>query len=468
MIRVWSYVVAILVIFASASFPASGSYMNGVDGSETLSTMRFMESSNGKLLLFTSDSAESSDVIRIVLDENGTIDIADSWDGTGDDAFVAVCPDSTGTAYAGLTCNVSGPVDQCPGLIRFSETGDVIWAREFVFGSYNSLKDIAVTDTDEVLLLSCKTAEPPPMPYDLSILKVSSSGDLIWNTIVSDGYFNLWGESIQTTSDGGCIITGSQGSTGIENMIIVKLAADGSLQWNKEFSSSSYIEGKYVFECSDGYLIFGFAPYMTYQTRIYKLGFTGDLIWSREISSPGRYLRPYCVARMGNEDLIVSSMITTSTSEYIPAVIKMNSDGEDIWAVELTDSANVDLQSLQDSIALQNGEYLVTGRCKLSTEPIPEMLMFSLNADGTIPGCSHLNEISLDNVDITESLFGFTRTMTLTSPAITVNDTTAEYTVTSLLLTEYSICDDIEVPALNVWGLIFCLMILTGYILKRR
>jgi hypothetical protein len=92
---------------------------------------------------------------------------------------------------------------------------------------------------------------------------------------------------VQPTSDGGYIASGlgSQGFT--QQILVVKVDAQGQLQWQRTFSLNNYGERAYgVIETSDGgYVVFGSA-YLpaSYDNRpwLLKLDADGNTIWSSE------------------------------------------------------------------------------------------------------------------------------------------------------------------------------------------
>ena len=104
---------------------------------------------------------------------------------------------------------------------------------------------------------------------DVWLIKTDSQGNEEWNQIFSgddnDGINNYYiGESVQQTTDGGYIITGSQEllDTG-RDLWLIKTDSQGIEEWDQIYSgtgTSGTDQGRFVQQTSDGgYIIIGTA-----------------------------------------------------------------------------------------------------------------------------------------------------------------------------------------------------------------
>jgi len=130
--------------------------------------------------------------------------------------------------------------------------------------------------------------------YDVYVVKLDANGNLQWTrTIGQEG--TEWGESLIQTSDGGYAIAGTYGLVDYEgihpaDVYVVKLDAKGNLQWTKTIGGPDYEEGNSLIQTSDGgYAIAGFTySFGAGKTDVYvvKLDAHGNLQWTKTIGGP--------------------------------------------------------------------------------------------------------------------------------------------------------------------------------------
>ena len=122
--------------------------------------------------------------------------------------------------------------------------------------------------------------------YDLLLVHLSSDGHLLGQKMFG-GWGPDWGTCVEATPDGGCIVTGqttSFGDGGLDAWII-KLTADGSLQWQKTYGGAPENWLYSIRPTSDGGYIAagdkGDSNLVRLDGWLMKLDSQGGVLWER-------------------------------------------------------------------------------------------------------------------------------------------------------------------------------------------
>ena len=172
-----------------------------------------------------------------------------TWGGTDSDTAAGVAVVSDGTAYVtGTTRSFSGGVPNI-FLLKFAADGSLSWQRTWAGpGSFNdNATGVAVGSDGSVYV----TGSTLGIGGDAVLLKFDSNGTLVWQRIWG-GSANEQGQAVAVAADGSVCVVGSTASfgSGSTNVFVVKFAADGTLVWQKFWSTTS--EGQGVAVGPDG------------------------------------------------------------------------------------------------------------------------------------------------------------------------------------------------------------------------
>jgi len=198
-------------------------------------------------------------------------------------------------------------------LVKITSSGSLQWTASYGGGGYDAArKAVQVADGGYVVIGETYSLGPEvPRKHNNLIFKVSASGSLLWSRVYggtvegdagfdivqagsgvlvvggtesygygnddiwllrldSDGYLVYsiaYGSSgddeargVQATKDGGFIITGFTRSFGaaMNDALLLKVDANGGLQWLRRYGGFEEDEGHGVLELSDGYMVSGF------------------------------------------------------------------------------------------------------------------------------------------------------------------------------------------------------------------
>jgi hypothetical protein len=120
--------------------------------------------------------------------------------------------------------------------------------------------------------------------YDYWVLKLSSTGSVMWQKTYG-GEYDDYAYSVEQTSDGGYIVAGYTASFGAggDRLCVLKLNSTGGVTWLKAYGGSSYDYGYSVQQTSDGgYMVAGDTNSFgagSSDAWVVKLGASGDIVW---------------------------------------------------------------------------------------------------------------------------------------------------------------------------------------------
>jgi hypothetical protein len=169
---------------------------------------------------------------------------------------------------------------------------------------------------------------------DVYVVKLDAHGNLQWTKTIG-GPKRDWSSSLIQTSDGGYAIAGHTKSFGAGDwdVYVVKLDANGNLQWTKTIGGPESEGGYSLVQTSDGgYAIAGYTKSFgagDWDVYVVKLDASGNLQWTKTIGGPeseGGY-----------------SLVQTSDGGYAIAgyTKSFGAGGRDVYVVKLDANGNL-------------------------------------------------------------------------------------------------------------------------------
>jgi len=166
-------------------------------------------------------------------------------------------------------------------LIKTDVNGDSLWTK--TFGSTTNDFGLSVQQTSDGGYIITGTFEF----YDVYLIKTDSNGNELW-TKTFGGVDNDIGFSVQQTSDGGYIISGRTFSfgNGLSDVYIIKTDGNGNELWTKTFGGSGNDEGAKIQQTSDGgYILTGYTEAFQFAFQdvyLIKTDGNGDSLWTKK------------------------------------------------------------------------------------------------------------------------------------------------------------------------------------------
>jgi len=279
----------------------------------------------------------------------------------------------------------------------FSQDPAIIWQKT-IGGSGGDFSTVFETTSDGGFIIggysnsniSGEKTENSNGGTDLWIVKIDSSGNILWqNTIGGSGEDSLL--SIKQTTDGGYIVGASsdsnisgdktENSRGGLDYWILKLNSSGAIVWQKTYGGAQPEFDTYVVQTTDGgYFVGGYSDSdvsgdktdPTNGQRDYwalKLDSSGNIVWQNSIGG-ALVDRPQAAFQTNDGGYIIGGFSTSTTSGD---KTEPNQGVTDNWIVKLNSSGNVqwdktyggnDSDVLRDLIQTADGGYLVGGYSK--------------------------------------------------------------------------------------------------------
>jgi hypothetical protein len=192
--------------------------------------------------------------------------------------------------------------------------------------------------------------------YDFWVIKLAPDGEINWKKAYG-GTNNDWPRAIDVTSDGGYIVAGFttsingnvSGLHGDKDAWLVKLNANGLIQWQKCVGGSSWDEAWDVKQTQDGgYVMVGRAASSdgdltgtnggTLDYWIVKLNTSGDILWSRTFGGSNEDTARKVMETNDGSFIVVGEAYSSNgdmvgqhgSGDY--GVIKVDANGNLLWS----------------------------------------------------------------------------------------------------------------------------------------
>ncbi len=173
-------------------------------------------------------------------------------------------------------------------LMKLDEKGNRLWQKNYGGLNYEALDALVMTSDKELILAGQSLSFGDSVWGDIYVIKTDTAGEVIWeNTFGEQGFpERCWG--MDTTADGGFVLTGAEGFLfGGQNIFVMKITADGEVVWKKIFGIDDKDEDAYprVRTLKNGDILFTTALYVSANTPrqayIARLSPSGETLWEK-------------------------------------------------------------------------------------------------------------------------------------------------------------------------------------------
>ncbi len=256
-----------------------------------------------------------------------------TYGGTGEDKASSVQQTEDGGYIVTGSTSSYGAGDKDIWILKLDVSGNVEWQK--TFGGSGVDEASAVLQTAEGgFIVAGHTSSFGAGKNDAWILKLDKDGNVQWQKTYG-GAEDDEAYSIQQTSDSGYIVAGSTASFGVEKMDawILKLGADGQIEWQKTFGGSEDDSAHDVQQLSDGSYIFAgtTASFGAGKKDVWvlKLGTDGKPEWQKTFGTKEDE-EAYLIRQTSDEGYIIGGW-TKTYGDVDAWIVKIDSVGIVKW-----------------------------------------------------------------------------------------------------------------------------------------
>ena len=217
-----------------------------------------------------------------------------------------------------------------------------------------------VQTSDKGYILAGGTKSKGKGNFDVWVIKLNSSGDMVWDKTFGDTG-NDAAYSIIQTLDGGYILAGyiSKGASN-RDIWVIKLNSKGDKVWDKKFGGAFEYESRSIIQTSDGsYILAGHTTNKNsvYSSWVIKLNSKGDKVWDKTFGNGVIDHLAKSIVKTSDGGFAVTGYINTNAGNDV-FVIKLNDKGDKVWDKTFGDIGNDGVESI---IQTSDGGFALAG-----------------------------------------------------------------------------------------------------------
>ena len=306
--------------------------------------------------------AGDTDVYLVKTNASGDTLWTRTYGGTSFDEGWSVQQTSDGGYVIAGTTYSFGAGDCDVYLIKTDASGDTLWTR--TYGGTNEDKGRSVRQTsDGGYIIAGYTCSFGAADYDVYLIKTNASGDTLWTKTYGRTNDDE-GWSVQQTSDGGYIITGTTASvgTGGWDVYLLKTNASGDTLWTRTYGGMSYDYGSSVQQTSDGgYIVAGWTESFGAggnDVYLVKTNASGDTIWTRTCGGIHSDEGNSVLQTSDGSDIIVGETWSFGAGGEDVYLIETDASGDTLWTRTCGGTSGDWANSVQQT---SDGGYIIAG-----------------------------------------------------------------------------------------------------------
>ncbi len=245
------------------------------------------------------------------------------------------------------------------GLVSQSQ---ITWEKLFSAKNTDVFRSVQEVPTGGYVIAGY-TSDSTVSDSDAYVVRMSASGDTLWTYRQNIGLSkkDLFYKVINT-SDGGFAMCGYTSSiTGIsDDILIVKLSSSGQMIWTKTIGGSGRDRAQDIIELSNGsFAIAGYTtspPALYYDAFLYKVDANGDSLWYKRYGT-SVYDDANTVRALSNGGFLLGGQSTNGANGFDQFLIRTNDSGDTLWTRKFGTAGTDNIEY----IAVGNNSFFLAG-----------------------------------------------------------------------------------------------------------
>ncbi len=255
--------------------------------------------------------------------------------GASDEQGMSVIPLSDGGMVVAGESQSFGSGGWDIWINRLDPAGYILWQKSYG-GSGTEYLNMITETSDGGYVMAAWTDSSGQGGTDLLVIKTDASGNVSWQKTYG-GTGGDVANSVLQTGDGGYLVTGSTASAGAgsDDILVIKLSATGSLEWQKTYGGSAMDQGFSISPSADGNYYLGghtvsFGP-GNFDYWVLKIDPTGNVLWQKALGGgAGDYIGNVVGTTDGG--CIAAGNIWSFGAGYEDAwIVRFDSSGTVLW-----------------------------------------------------------------------------------------------------------------------------------------
>lgn len=248
----------------------------------------------------TSAPAQSKDVLLIKLDDEGREVWTRTYGGASWDVGTSVCQAAGGYLVCGYTHSF-GAGEEDVYLIKTDAEGREAWSRTFGGERWETGNSVCMTEDGDILL-GATTGSFGKGNCDFYLIRTDKEGKEIWSkpfgTQGRRGYGFDGCSAMAPSGDGGAFLVGHTDCQDVQDVHVVRVDAEGREAWTRSFGGKPFYDyGNAVEGTSDG----GCVVAGTTKAIGGRADVCDNDVWARKLDSSGKVVWRESMGGMGSD-----------------------------------------------------------------------------------------------------------------------------------------------------------------------